>query len=40
MKNILWVTVIVIIFAGYTWFRKIQDEVIAFNDGLIDLLEQ
>ena len=40
MKNVLWIAIAAVIFAGYTWFGKIQDEVIVFNDNLIDLLEQ
>jgi hypothetical protein len=40
MKNVLWISIVAVIYAGYLWFGKIQDEVIAFNDGLIDLLEQ
>ena len=40
MKNVLWIAIVAVIFTGYIWFGKVQDEVIAFNDGLIDLLEQ
>lgn len=39
MRNVLWIAIVAVIYAGYLWFGKIQDEVIAFNDGLIDLLE-
>jgi hypothetical protein len=40
MKNPLWIVIAAVIFSGYAWFGKIQDEVIAFNDTVIDLLEQ
>jgi hypothetical protein len=40
MKNVLWIVVAAVIFAAYTYFSKIQDEIITFNDAVIDLLEQ
>ncbi|OGT66339.1 MAG: hypothetical protein A3I13_05735 [Gammaproteobacteria bacterium RIFCSPLOWO2_02_FULL_47_50] len=40
MKNVLWIVVAAVIFAAYTCFSNIQDEIITFNDAVIDLLEQ
>lgn len=40
MKNVLWIIVAAVIFAAYTCFSKIQDEIITFNDAVIDLLDR
>lgn len=40
MKNLLWIIVVVVASIGYWYWGNIQDEVIAYNDGVIDLIDE
>lgn len=40
MKNLLWIIVVVVSAIGYWYWGNTQDEVIAYNDGVIELLAE
>ena len=40
MKNLLWIFIVAASVIWYWYWGNIQDEVIAYNDGVIDLLDE
>ena len=40
MKNLLWIIIVAVSMVWFWYWGNIQDEVIAYNDGVIDLLDE
>jgi len=40
MRNLLWIIIVAVSAIGYWYWGNIQDEVISYNDGVIDLLDE
>ncbi len=40
MKNLLWIIIVAVSVVWFWYWGNIQDEVIAYNDGVIDLLDE
>ena len=40
MKNLLWIIIVAVSVVWFWYWGNVQDEVIAYNDGVIDLLDE